>query len=91
MISESSAEDSQEEQWLGKEFKTMHWMNQLHSFDEETMIRLMGRDLCLYLKFLKYQAVQFFVLFLLSFATLIPLYWSGSDATVYLDTVIENN
>lgn len=69
----------------------MHWINQLHAFDEETMIRLMGRDLSLYLKFLKYQAVQFFIIFLFSFATIIPLYWTGSDATVYFETISQNS
>ena len=69
----------------------MHWINQLHAFDEETMIRLMGRDLCLYLKFLKYQAVQFFIIFLASFATIIPLYWSGSAAHIYFDTITTNS
>lgn len=58
----------------------MHWINILHSIDEETMIRLMGRDLALYLKFLKYQAAMFSVILLISFATLVPLYWSGNDA-----------
>ena len=48
------------------------------------MIRLMGRDLAMYLKFLKFQAVQFFIIFVLSFSTMIPLYWSGSDAQRYL-------
>ena len=69
----------------------MHWMNQVQSFDEETMIRFMGRDLSLYLKFLKYQAVQFFIIALFSFATVIPLYWSGSDATRYFETLINNS
>jgi len=56
----------------------------LHSFDEETMIRLMGRDLALYLKFLKFQAAMFFAIFLFSFSIIIPLYWAGKDA---LDSV----
>ena len=54
------------------------------------MIRLMGRDLTLYLKFLKYEAGFFFMLGLISFALLIPLYYSGSDATKYVQLLQTN-
>lgn len=85
--SESDVSDEEQEginqspeQWLGRKHKKIHWLHKLHAFDEDTMVRLMGRDLTQYLKFLKYQAVMFFVIFLLSFGLMIPLYWSGSDA-----------
>ena len=51
----------------------------------------MGRDLAMYLKFLKFQAVQFFIIFVLSFSTMIPLYWSGSDAERYLTKTLTLN
>ena len=51
--------------------------------DENTMVRLMGVDLVLYLKFLKNQAVMFLLLFAINFTILVPLYYSGADASKY--------
>jgi len=44
----------------------------------------MGRDLGLYLKFLKFNAGMFFVIFLFNFTFLTPLYYTGKDANRYL-------
>ena len=51
----------------------------------------MGRDIGIYLQFLKYQAVMFSVIFGTSFCVLIPLYWSGNDASSYLKGLVTNS
>ena len=40
----------------------------------------MGRDLIIYLRFLRYQATIFFVILIFNWSVLIPLYHSGSYA-----------
>ena len=70
--------------WLGEEWEKMGWLSKLNTFNEETVISLMGRDIALYLKFLKYQAAQFSLIFGVSFATLIPMYVSGTDANALI-------
>ena len=44
------------------------------------MVRLMGRDLIIYLRFLRYQATIFFVILICNWSVLIPLYYSGTYA-----------
>ena len=48
--------------------------------DEVTMIRLMGRDLAMYLKYIKYQAYMFAIILLMNWTILLPLYYLGEDA-----------
>ena len=62
----------------------MGWLSKLNTFNEETVISLMGRDIAMYLKYLKYQAAQFAIIFGVSFATLIPMYVSGTDANALI-------
>lgn len=69
----------------------LNFLGLLQIIDEKTMIRLMGKDLTMYLKFLKFQAVQFFIIFILSFSTMIPLYWTGSDAKRYFTVTSSGN
>lgn len=40
----------------------------------------MGRDLIIYLRFLRYQATVFFVILICNWSVLIPLYYSGTYA-----------
>jgi hypothetical protein len=69
----------------------MRWFKQLTACDEETMVRLMGRDTVIYLIWIRYQAVQFTLIFAFSFASLIPLYWSGNAAQIYTEQFVDAN
>ena len=60
-------------------------MGLLQLIDEVTMIRFMGRDLTIYLKFLNNSYVMFFLILLIQWTILIPLYYSGTDAEQYLE------
>ena len=55
-------------------------MGLLQLLDEITMIRFMGRDLTIYLKFLNNSYIMFFAILLIQWTILIPLYYSGNDA-----------
>ena len=69
--------------WLGMDIKEADWLGLLQIIDETTMTRLMGRDMALYLKFLKYQAIMFSAIFMISFSFVIPVYVTGIDAQIY--------
>ena len=69
--------------WLGMDIKEADWLGLLQIIDETTMTRLMGRDMALYLKFLKYQALMFSAIFMFSFSFMIPLYYTGINALIY--------
>ena len=90
--SDDSEEDADSVGWsyLGKNFQNMSWVNQLYACDEDTVIALMGRDVAIYLKYLKYTATMFLVIFCLSFAVLIPLYWSGEDGNIYYEQFVNS-
>ena len=51
--------------------------------DEPTMIRMIGRDRFLYLKFLKTQSWFFLTLFLLGWTILLPTYYGGNSLKDY--------
>ena len=57
--------------------------------EDDTMIRMFGRDRLLYLKFLKYQSWFFLVIFMISWTTLMPTYYQGSDADKYIRKIGE--
>ena len=66
--------------WLGIDVKEMSVLGILNIIDEATMIRFMGRDLTLYLKYIKYQAIMFGVIVIMNWTILLPLYYNGQDA-----------
>ena len=53
------------------------------------MIRFMGRDLTIFLKFLDYQTWMFLAILIMQWTVLMPLYYTGEDADKYLLEVIE--
>ena len=53
------------------------------------MIRFMGRDLTIFLKFLDYQTWMFLAILIMQWTVLMPLYYTGGDADKYLLEVIE--
>lgn len=57
--------------------------------DEDTMIRFMGRDLTIFLKFLDYQTWMFLAILIMQWTILMPLYYTGEDADKYLLEVVE--
>lgn len=76
--------DDNAKAWLGINAKETNPFGLLQLVDEVTMIRFMGRDLTIFLKFLRYQGVMFLVILLLQWTVLIPLYYFGDDADRYL-------
>ena len=75
--------------WLGVNAKETSFLGLLQLLDEITMIRFMGRDLTIYLKFLNNSYVMFFIILLIEWTVLIPLYYSGTDAEQYLEAEVE--
>lgn len=71
-------------QWLGQDISQLNFLGILQIIQEKEMIRLMGRDLCIYLKFLRMQAIFFFSIFLVQSTILVPIYYFGTDAQQYL-------
>ena len=53
------------------------------------MIRFMGRDLTIFLKFLDYQTWMFLAILIMQWTILMPLYYTGEDADKYLLEVVE--
>ena len=66
--------------WLGVNAKETSFLGLLQLLDEITMIRFMGRDLTIYLKFLNNSYVMFGAILIIQWTVLIPLYYSGNDA-----------
>ena len=63
----------------------MGFFGLLQLIDEVTMIRFMGRDLTIFLKYLNYQTWMFLVILIIQWTVLIPIYYTGEDAYKYLD------
>ena len=81
---EKGHNDEDTKAWLGINAKETNFFGLLQLIDEVTMIRFMGRDLTLYLKFLNYNQWMFGAILILQWTVLIPLYYSGEDAAQYL-------
>lgn len=63
--------------WAKKGFLDSNWLTILFKTKEDEMMELQGPELCQHLRMLKYMSIFFFVIMILNFAYLLPVYITG--------------